>query len=1652
MSGSRNRWRLAFAVLVAVVMIGSALVVLSSAESTTQFTPTLAVVGSSSPSSASTASSLATGSPAYCASLESTSNDPDYSAFVQHVGVLAHEATAAGLPAADLHLPYTGPYADQTVDGVAMAGSQLTAACEQGARTTSQTDPTGVAYDGTEDLPTGTQHVTLDSNSVAGILTVNSQTHNFYPGSGTPTQWGAQENVVLPNVTLFGSKCPKSPCSATGSGSYAFWVQNVISYDSFNDTISFVDDTWNFTSGSAEMFSSSLASWSPDGSNYTGVWVAYSPYYYSPPPFTVTTYVNTSVNSAGDQVLWYNYSIQNLNHPSLSVSDGTYDYLVFNSQPRTGGPVSLSPPDFEASSSVTHEVTEGYEFDAFIGADDGSNQLMLGTNATMQVQYCDISDCTPNNFAYANVPAAVNYGSQTGEQTVGVAVDYSGSTAYLTGGPLITHGLWNYTGQTGVAPGATQVANAITVSGDPDGPLSTQPYVFVFFENSAYTSQGYQWAPDVSDWYLMPGTYSYEIMLADYVQQNGSIVVGAAPTTLSANLPYNPTMGVYTPLWAFSNGQLQGISTSGSGTVTSQYIPFNNPTTSYFGFTPGNLSSNFYSSDDYHFPAFTGVLFDGTNAYVDLNAPPQFSVTPSVTRGTPTTYYLGIEFFETSNITLAHDTNVRGWPSWEEISFYITVPGAQNPAPQAEVYVWNSTHDLIMSNNFVGTKPTSSSYVAPDELVLYGGTDNYVWGNTFRDPPGVALGTTYGGIGLAENGDLIYNNNFTVDNPIVYLPYNWPNVADCLPQTLGGCANNAPGDGWYYNNLANVLGDTWNVTPQAAGNVVSTVNGFPLSGNVLGPAIATQGGNYYWNYGTSPNNYTTSPYVSRFYYSDWSNIFPLGCGTIQAPGAPCGTAPPVVGAYENGITAGGDYAPYGPTLVFSETGLTGGAQWSVTVGGVPYSTSGSTLLIPEPYGTYSYSVTPPSGWALVSHSSGSLLASGAPTVALTFYSLLTAPASPTVSATALDVDQTLTVSDSIPTTGVAPYSWQWLTSLDGGSFSSTSPCATTGGSGGSSGEALECVATGGTLTIGDTYAFELEVTDSEPTPATQTSQPSSTVIVASALTASTTPTVSTTVLDSDQTLTVSATLPTTGTLPYAWQWLVSEDGGGYVAATQCAINSGTGASAGVTETCTAAGTLVGGNTYSFELEVTDSATSAESATSGVSATVSVGPELTAPSAPGVSATALDQNQALTVTDTIPTTGTAPYTWTWLVSVNGASYGTATKCAVDTGDGASAGDAVTCAIAASALTKGDTYAFELKVTDSASTPETETSAASSTVTVSSSLASPPKPGVNYPALDDNQVLTVTGKLPSSGTAPYSWEWLISVNGGAYTEATVCAPTTGSGGSVGEGVTCSVPGGTLLPGDYYTFELRVTDSATSPETSTSGQNLATVTVATTLVVAVTPSVSATALDQNQALTVTGTIPTTGTGPYSYEWLWSNNGGTYGKASACAVATGSGVAGGTVVTCTIAAGALSNGHTYAFELKVKDSATSKSTAYSLASATVTVSKELGTPSTPSVSSTRLVESQTLTVTGKIPTSGSAPYSWQWLVSVNGGGYVDATQCAVESGTGGAAGATVTCTIAGGTLTVGDTYTFELVITDGATVAETTTSAASKTVTVVS
>ncbi len=139
--------------------------------------------------------------------------------------------------------------------------------------------------------------------------------------------------------------------------------------------------------------------------------------------------------------------------------------------------------------------------------------------------------------------------------------------------------------------------------------------------------------------------------------------------------------------------------------------------------------------------------------------------------------------------------------------------------------------------------------------MLFGGSNNVVWGNTFKDPTGSPTTPgTYAGIGEAENGDLIYDNYFDIDNPVLFMPWDY----------LHGRGAVAP------------TSDTWNITEQAATDVANTVNGFALSGNIMGGTQPFQGGNEWWNYGNSLNPATTTPYTNVVDYTDLADYFRPG--------------------------------------------------------------------------------------------------------------------------------------------------------------------------------------------------------------------------------------------------------------------------------------------------------------------------------------------------------------------------------------------------------------------------------------------------------------------------------------------------------------------------------------------------------------------------------------------------------------------------------------------------------------------------------------------------------------------------------------------------------------------------------------------------------
>ncbi|OLD01771.1 MAG: hypothetical protein AUJ07_10565 [Crenarchaeota archaeon 13_1_40CM_3_53_5] len=333
---------------------------------------------------------------------------------------------------------------------------------------------------------------------------------------------------------------------------------------------------------------------------------------------------------------------------------------------------------------------------------------------------------------------------------------------------------------------------------------------------------------------------------------------------------------------------------------------------------------------------------------------------------------------------------------------------------------------------------------------------------------------------------------------------------------------------------------------------------------------------------------------------------------------------------------------------------------------------------------------------------------------------------------------------------------------------------------------------------------------------------------------------------------MSATLSTStsfngGTSPYTCRWL------------QKSPTATTFSNLGASFTCTAGslssvptGTLSTLGSWSFELQVTDGAATPVTVTSNtVTVTVQAVSTLTAPVI-SVSPSTIDSGQSATLsTITSFTGGTSPYTCQWLQKAPGATVlsnlGASFIC--------TAGSLPT--TPTGTLTTTGTWSLELQVTDSSATAQVATSAAVS-VTVNAAL------GVNTPTANPSTVTSGgSSQLSASftgGTSPYTCQWLQE------------APSTTSFTNLGTSSSCTSPtsisSGTLTTTGAWMFELKVTDSAGTPVTVTSGAVTVTATPvtldATTTNVSCTPTTVVVNQGSSCTVTVTDTSTTSPTVP--------------------------------------------------------------------------------------------------------------------------------------------------------------------------------------------
>jgi len=758
--------------------------------------------------------------------------------------------------------------------------------------------PMGVADIGLENESGVLTPYELNSTTVAGTVNITNLQSLYVDGDG-PDTFGIQLNSVLNGVTVF------------GNSSYEYWCQNYIGYTISTGNLTFGDEVWNFSNPSGNFPANGIYGFANGTyADFPYLYQGFGPSFTIAYPFSLTLYLNASIIN-DRPAIYFNYTLSN----ATFRTSASYDDLIFNSSALA--PTSAAPTPYYQADGYNYDpigLINDMEID-ILGNDDGDTTAFLAADATVSLQFWN---ATAGHLE--EVPSAYSAGQETGETCVGLLVTSSGGTnpiGIVRNGPGVVEGLWNYSGQVG------SVGDTVTVH-----PVAA--YAFLFVNPGTTEDDGTaEWVPTsttgTTTFYLPTGgTYFLDFLESERAPAT-QVVTATAPVTLPAvHLAADAALGVYTPLFAFTNGQLAAISTAGAGTAVDPYVIEDNQV--------GSLAPEFGQWDDYLFPVFPGLLFAGTTAYVDVT-PPSFEInlpswdfsSPMVTAlGLPSTNDLQVQFYDASNIALVHAAGISGWLS-----------NFQHGFPESEVMIWDCTDILVASNTF------------DDEgngLLLYGGSGNTIWGNTFVPTTVVALnpysvdaaGALTTAVNETESGDLVYNNFFEVGIPAITPtvdPFPCDQYDICVPTAYT---------------------DTWNVTDEPATDSV-TVLGFALTGSIIGTSY--QGGSYWSNYGTTGNPYGVLPYNNS-----------------------------------GAITVAGDYVPLVPftlyPVTFTETGLATGVTWNVTEGGVFLGSSSTTISVEAPNGTFSLSVVPPGGYAVTGAPPAFQVNGGPVTVDISFGALL----------------------------------------------------------------------------------------------------------------------------------------------------------------------------------------------------------------------------------------------------------------------------------------------------------------------------------------------------------------------------------------------------------------------------------------------------------------------------------------------------------------------------------------------------------------------------------------------------------------------------------------------------------------------------------------
>ena len=375
-----------------------------------------------------------------------------------------------------------------------------------------------------------------------------------------------------------------------------------------------------------------------------------------------------------------------------------------------------APPQFEVNGLTKPPTDNNLLWDAeFIlgGNGAGSNAVLQEINATATLEYLDHSS------QYVSVPAAYDYGADTGETSYGVAASYRGTTENLTTGPSMLYGLWNTkNGAWGDASSSTTWNLSIT--GLPN-------YAFAFLENTTRFDDG---LPSLSYWPAaangalttnvpaLPGSETYTLVVYANGYETDEIPISGSMSA-SETMTAEPTV-FDTPVYLRSTAQATSFGASGVPGVQA------NAHNLWINDTEATLAAPFLLTNDFRFPTF--LLFAELDLTISVSLdrftqnPTSFNYTSSLD-STPTFlpgwsqgYYFN---FGTGHFSVSN-TSVFG----NSTEYYAS---GEEDLPLPAIEFWTTPHanasNILTAQDIFGVAVYFSSGTGLFNISASGGAD-----------------------------------------------------------------------------------------------------------------------------------------------------------------------------------------------------------------------------------------------------------------------------------------------------------------------------------------------------------------------------------------------------------------------------------------------------------------------------------------------------------------------------------------------------------------------------------------------------------------------------------------------------------------------------------------------------------------------------------------------------------------------------------------------------------------------------------------------------------------------------------------------------------------------------------------------------------------